>query len=149
MHQNVTVLRILNMGKDYKKLFSGLENPGLPAGLYGSVLARIDNEARRLSLIRLAIFVPLVLISSVAVVTSFQYLVEVSAQSGLSEYLSILFSDSGTVLSYWKEFLLLIAEQAPVLGAALFLGAVLAFAGSLRSAIKNAQTVFTHIQLAI
>lgn len=136
------------MEKGYQKLFQALEDPAVPVGLQGVIFARIDREAHRASLIRLAIFLPLVFVSSAAVVASFQYLARETAQSGFSEYFSILFSDGGTLLSYWKEFLISLAEQAPVFGATLFLGAILALVGSLRATFKNAQTTFTHIQLA-
>lgn len=148
VHQNSISYRIPAMEKDYQKLFQALGNPAIPVGLRDSVLARIDNEVRRASIIRLAVFVPLTLIAGVATVVSFQYLARETAQSGLSEYLSILFSDGGTMLSYWKEFLISLAEAAPVFGMAVFLGAVLSLLGSLKAAIKNVQTTFTHIQLA-
>lgn len=136
------------MEKDYQRLFKTLKNPTVPTELQGLVLARINSEAARLSRIRLAIFVPLVLASSVGVVSSFQYLTQVASQSGFSSYLSIIFSDGSTMLSFWKEFLISLAETAPVFGATIFLGTVLAFMGSLKMAIKNAQTTFTPIQLA-
>lgn len=136
------------MEKDYQKLFRGLGCPSVPVGLYDSVLLRIDGEARRASRLRLAVFVPLVVLSSVATVVSFQYLARETVQSGLSEYLSILFSDEGTILLYWKEFLISLAEQAPVFGMTLFLGTIVALVSSLKATIKNTQTMFTHIQLA-
>lgn len=136
------------MEKDYQKLFDGLVSPSVPARLYDSVLLRIDVEARHASRLKFAVFAPLAFLSSVAVVVSFQYMARETAQSGLSEYLSIIFSDGGTILSYWKEFLVSLVESAPVFGATLFLGAVLALMGSLRVTFKNAQTTFTHIQLA-
>ena len=70
------------MEKDYQKLFQTLGSPSIPAGLYGSVLTQIDREARRASLIRLAVFVPIVFISSAATIASFQYLDRETAQSG-------------------------------------------------------------------
>lgn len=136
------------MDKDYQRLFQTLGSPAMPRGLGDTILARVDNEVRRASLIRLAIFVPLVFVSSVATVVSFQYLMRETVQSGFSEYFSILFSDGGTVLLYWKEFMLALVEQAPVFGATLFLGAVFALMGSLKSMVKNIQTVSHHIQLA-
>lgn len=136
------------MEKDYQRLFKTLKNPTVPTELQGLVLDRINSEIARLSRIRLAIFVPLLLVSSVAVVSSFQYLAQVTTESGFSSYLSIIFSDGSTMLSYWKEFLISLAETAPVFGATIFLGAILAFMGSLKVAIKNAQTTFTPIQLA-
>lgn len=135
------------MEKDYQKLFHATEKPEVPAGLQDFVLARIDSEARRMSRVRLAMFVPLVFISSVAVVASFQYLASETAQSGMSEYVSIIFSDGSTMLSYWREFLFALVEQAPIFGATLFLGAVLALLGSLKSAFRNAQIIFYPNQL--
>lgn len=135
------------MEKDYQKLFKDLRSPAIPAELHSAILARVDREARRASVFRFANFVLLIFISALATVVSFQYLARETAQSGLSEYLSIIFSDGGTLLSYWKEFLLAIAEQAPVFGVTIFLGAVLSLIGSVNSAFKNAQTTFTHIQL--
>lgn len=147
MHQNEVQLRTQSMEKDYKKLFQGLESPALPSGLYQSVLNEISLAERRVSQVRLAVFVPLVLISSFAVFASFQYLAGETAQSGLSEYLSILFSDGGTVLSYWKEFLISLAETAPVFGTALFLGAIWALMVSIKSALKNTQIALRPFQL--
>lgn len=136
------------MEKDYRRLFATLENPAVPAGLQGLILERIDSEMRRLSRIRLAVFVPLVFLSSVAVVSSFQYLAQETAQSGFSTYLSILFSDGSNVLSFWKEFLLSLAEQAPIFGTVLFLGAILALVGSLRATLNSTQTTYRSATLA-
>ena len=145
MHQDGDERRILTVEKDYQKLFRALENPAVPAGLRDSILARIDDEARRVSRLRLAVFVPLVVVSALATVVSFQYLVRETAQSGLSEYLSILFSDGDTMLSYWKEFLISLAEAAPVFGMTVSLGAVLALMGSLKATIKNTQMMLTFV----
>lgn len=133
------------MEKDYQRLFQGLESPRVPAGLYDSVLARIDREARRASRIRLAFFAPLVFVSSVAVIVSFQYLARETAQSGLSGYLSILFSDGGTAFSYWKEFLISLAEQVPVLSVALFLGTVFVLMSLLKATVKNMQMMLAPV----
>lgn len=148
MHQNRNEYRIHNVEKDYQKLFQGLEIPSVPLGLRDSVLARIDREMRYASSLRLALLVPFVFIASAVAVTSFQYLSRETAQSGFSEYLSILFSDGSSILLYWREFLISIAETTPILGMALFLGAVIALAGSLKATFKNIQVLFPSVRLA-
>lgn len=136
------------MEKDYQRLSKTLKKPAVPTGLQDLVLAHIDSEIARLSRIRLAIFVPLMLVSSVGVVLSFQYLAQVASQSGFSSYLSIIFSDGRSVLSFWKELLLSLAEQAPVLETSLFLGALLALVSSFRKAISSTQTMYYSTKLA-
>lgn len=148
MHQNDKQARIQNVEKDYQRLFQSLEIPRVPQGLKDSIFLRINREERRTSIIKLAVFVPLALLSGVAVVASFQYLMNQTAQSGFSEYIAILFSDGGTLLSYWKEFLLSVAERAPIIGTALFLGAILTLMGSIKSVLRNAHTVLHSSQLA-
>lgn len=135
------------MEKDYQKLYQTLRVPTIPQGLRDSVLARIDIEARHASLVGIAMFTPLVFISAFSVIVSFQYLAGEAAQSGLSNYLSIIFSDWSTLISYWKEFLISLAEQVPVFETIIFLGTVLALLGSLKSMLKNIRTRFGFMQL--
>lgn len=136
------------MENDLNKLFQNLGGVTVPAGLDRAVFARIDRETHRAARLRFAVFVPLALLSSVGVVVSFQYLAREIVQSGLSQYLSVIASDGGVVLAYWKEFSLSVAEQAPVFEIAIFLGTIVTLFGSLKAAVKNARTIFTHIQLA-
>lgn len=37
------------------------------------------------------------------------------SQSGFYEYFSLIFSDSGTIFSYWKELILSLAESLPIM----------------------------------
>lgn len=127
------------MEKDYTKLFQTLKPVTVPTGLSRVINARIEREQRRGARVRIAVFAPLALLSGVAVIFSFQYLVQELSRSGISEYFSVLLSDGGVALAYWKEFSLSVVEQLPVLGGALFLGAVLALLSSLKSIIQNTQ----------
>lgn len=136
------------MEKDYQKLFQTLKNPEVPVGLQDAVLARIDTEARRASRIRFAIFAPLLIVSVISVISSFQYLVQETVQSGLTNYFSIILSDGGAVLTYWKEFLTYTADQAPILGLAIFFGTIFALLVSLKATLRNAQVIFPNAQLS-
>lgn len=128
------------MEKDYTKLFQTLRPITVPTGLSRAINAQIEREQRHGAQVRIAVFAPLAFLSGVAVVLSFQYLAQELSRSGISEYFSILLSDSGVALTYWKEFSLSVVEQLPVLGGALFLSAVLMLLSSLKSIIQN-----THI----
>lgn len=131
------------MKNNYQKLFHGLNKIEAPENLGEKILTRISIEERRKAEWRLAFSVPLAIASSIGVVFAFQYAAQEVAQSGFYQYLSIVLSDEGAAVTYWKELSMLLAESAPILGTAALLGAVLVLLGSLRSAVKNAQTVFT------
>ena len=131
------------MDKNYSKLFQTLDPVEVPEGLSASVITKIRKEQQRVARLRLALSAPLAFISGVAVVFTFQYLMQELARSGLGDYFSILFSDGGAVLTYWKEFTLSLVEQIPILSMILFLGATLALLSSVRSLAKNIQTNFS------
>jgi hypothetical protein len=103
-----------------------------PEGLYEKILKRIQFESRRLAKIKFVLFGSSAIISLAGVFFSFQYILQEMSQSGFYNYLSLVFSDTGVVTTYWKEFSLLLAESAPVMGIIFFLGAVLALLGSLK-----------------
>jgi hypothetical protein len=126
--------------KEYSKLFKKLPPALPPKGFLALVLARIVKEEQRVARQRLWFSAPMAFVSGFAVVFTFQYLAQDITQSGIAGYFSMLFSDGGTVLSYWREFSLSLAEQVPILSLTLFLGATLALLGSLSSVIKNMQT---------
>ena len=115
----------------------------VPEGLSSSIIAKIRKEQQRNARLQLAISAPLAFISGVAVVFTFQYLTQELSRSGLGDYFSVLFSDGGAVLTYWREFALSLLEQIPILSMILFLSATLALLGSMRSLVKNIQTNFS------
>jgi hypothetical protein len=132
------------MEKDYSKLFQNLEPVNTPEGLLGAVHLRIEKEQRRMARTRLAVFIPLAIVSCFAVAFSFQYLAQEVSRSGIGEYLSIIFSDTSTLFAYWKEFSLSIIESMPIWGTALFLGSIFVLLGSLKSVIKNTQITLKY-----
>lgn len=141
--QTIATYTYSNMNNNYERLFQNLTKIETPENLGERILVRINLEEKKRALWRLALFAPLALASSVGVFFAFLYATQEVAQSGFLQYLSVAVSDGGTALAYWKELSVLLAESAPILGTVVFLGAILVLLGSLKSAIKNAQTVFT------
>jgi hypothetical protein len=59
------------------------------------------------------------------------------AQSGFNEYFSIIFSDSGSILSYWKELAFSLAESLPAISIILTLSLLFICFLSIKHLIKQ------------
>ena len=125
------------MKDNYKRLFEKINQFEPSEKLQDGILAKIDLEKRRSAGIRLIFFGIVATFLFVAVVPSSQYVAREFYQSGFYQYFSFIFSDSGAVLSSWKEFTLLLAESAPLTEITIFLATILAFLVSVKLAIKN------------
>ncbi len=102
MHHKRRALRILNM--EYAT--------SLPE-LRSRILAGIRRVERRRALTRLFVSTAVVLFSIAGIVWSVRATLVALNQSGFYEYASLMQSDSGAVLSSWKEFVLSVAESIP------------------------------------
>lgn len=121
------------MRKDYKELFTHLEPPEPPAGLFNKIMARIREEKLLLSIKKRLILFSAVILASVGilipVVGAFQ--AEFS-QSGFSQFLSLMFSDLGAVTANWQDFGLALLESLPATSLIAFLATLLVLLWSLK-----------------
>jgi hypothetical protein len=131
------------MRKELEKLFSRLEPPEPPAGLFGRVMSRIGEE-RRLSAARrrFAVFSFVFLAAGAALVPAFRMLQTGLSESGFTEFFSLVFSDSGAVFAYWRSFVFALLESLPAMSAAAFLGALFVFLQSLKFLARDTKVVF-------
>ncbi|HTK04069.1 MAG TPA: hypothetical protein VL500_00635 [Candidatus Eisenbacteria bacterium] len=119
------------MRKDVENLFSKLEPPPAPEGLAGKIMDRIGHEQRRTALVRrIAVFSVGLAASAAAFVPAFLSVRTSLAESGFGQYLSLLFSDGGTVMSAWQDFGFALMESLPAAGIAACLAALLFFTAS-------------------
>lgn len=125
------------MSPTQRNLLSQLEVFTPPGELVLRILARVEVEKRRVARMRLAIFGFLSIGSTVALVPIARYGGEEFARSGFIEYFSLLFSDTATVLPYWKEFALSLAESLPVVEVIIFATVTLVLLSSLSVVAKN------------
>jgi hypothetical protein len=68
--------------------------------------------------------------------------------SGLSEYLSLIISDSGLVISYWQTYMMSIVESLPIIPIAITAVSVLIFVWSISSLVntfKNTRAIFYKV----
>jgi len=76
-------------------------------------------------------------VSAVGLIPAFEMLLNNLAQSGFSEYFSLIFSDGGSMLTYWKELSFSLAESLPVMSIILTLSTLFVCFLSLRYLIKQ------------
>jgi len=121
------------MRKYCEKLFTHLETPEPPAGLFAKIMARIYEEERLLFIKRrLFLSSTTFLISAGALITVVNTFQNEFAQSGLFQFLSLLFSDLELVAANWQDFGLAILESLPVMSMMAFLITIFVLLWSLK-----------------
>jgi hypothetical protein len=85
-------------------------DPALTGVVWSTVIAKNKRNTQ----FKLWAFALVGLTSFVGLVPTFKMLLSDLTQSGFYEYFSLLFSDTGSIFSYWKEFFLSLAESLPV-----------------------------------
>jgi len=131
------------MRKDYEKLFTHLESPEPPAGLFAKIMARIHEEERLLSIKRrLFLSSTTVLISAGALIPVVNAFQTEFAQSGLFQFLSLLLFDLGSVAANWQDFGLAILESLPAMSMMALLITMFVLLWSLKHLAQAIKVVF-------
>lgn len=109
------------MRKDYEKLFTHLEPPEPPAGLFDRIIVAVRHEQELRNTKRLAFgFLALLAISLTAAPFSWALFFGKMAESGVPQFISVMTSDLGTFLSLWPDSVMAVAESLPVTAIAIF-----------------------------
>lgn len=135
------------MRKDYEKLFSHLTPQEPPTGLLAKVMARIHEEERLMSVRRrLILFSTAALTSAGALIPVINTFQGEFAQSGFSQFSSLVFSDFGSVIANWQDFGLTILESLPATSIIALLITTLVFLWSLKHLTQAIKVVFRSPQ---
>lgn len=124
------------MEQELVKAFKKAKYEADPA-LVSNICQNVILRNKRSAILRLWGFSITSLVSFVALIPAWKALLNDLTQSGLYEYLSLAFSNSGSVLSYWKEFTLSIAEALPTMSIMLSLSLVFVFFLSFKYVMKQ------------
>jgi hypothetical protein len=109
------------MRKDYEKLFTHLETPEPPAGLFERIILAIRREQELRNTKKLAFeFLALLLVSLATVPFSWTLVAGQIQDSGMLQFIEVALSDFGAFFASWQDFSLAIAESLPVMGIAIF-----------------------------
>jgi len=101
------------------------------------ILCKIQEKERRLYKVKLGFFTLIGLSSIVIFVPVFNLLIKDFASSGIYEYLSVIFSNTGSVLSNSNEYFLVIAESLPIFSITLMLMTIFLFLISFKYTTKQ------------
>lgn len=109
------------MKQDYEKLFTHLEPPEPPAGLFDRIILAIRREQELRHTKRLAFgFLALLIISLSSAPFSWSLLASQIQDSGVLHFVSAALSDIEVFFAFWQDFGLAIAESLPVAGLTVF-----------------------------
>jgi hypothetical protein len=115
-------------------------------GLYAAIMERIAYAKRRQARIRSGLFAALAIVSGAALVPAFQYTAEQFYASGFYDYVALVFSDRGFVLTYWRQFSLSLVESLPSLALLLLLPIAFALGYSLYRLTQTSRIAFRAVQ---
>ncbi len=114
----------------------------VPKDLYSKVIVRIHNaeqkNVQRYFIISLCSSVA----SVVALVFAGIWLYRDLAYSGFIQAFQLLFSDSGIVFQYWKDFTAMLVEGLPYLSLATSLAAIVLVMISIRSFTRSINIIY-------
>ncbi len=110
------------MRQDYEKLFSQLTPPEPTGDFLNRVMGRIQREEKLMAAKRRIIFFSSGFVGSlIAFIPVFSSTQAEVAKTGFFRVLSLIFSDSGAVMSFFNQYLLSLLETLPVLNIILLL----------------------------
>lgn len=112
-----------------------------PIGLYEKIMKRIHQKERVLVLRRVIIFSTTLIISLVSFFPVVSMLMYDINQSGFLQFSSLMFSDTSSVMTYWRSFMMTLLETLPALSLALFLAVLVTFLQSIKSLTKDVKTI--------
>ncbi len=122
--------------------FKNLKEINPPEYLSGRILAKIELHKKRVARVKFFVFQAAGLLSLAIAAVSFKFALDDFYRSGFYNYISLIFSDGGIVITYWKDFIMLLAESVPLLWFTAFLAAIFALLESIKNIIKNKKVIF-------
>jgi hypothetical protein len=124
------------MEKELKKVFHEAKYEEIP-DLAENIWLNVVMHNKRIARVKSWAFSLLGLISFIGLIPAWKVLASDLTQSGVFEYLSLVFSNGNSILPYWKELGLSIVESLPMMSIVLSLSLIFILFFSLRYATKQ------------
>lgn len=110
-----------------------------PQDLETKILNKIYNERRKNTFIKTSFLGATSIASLFGLINVGVILWQSFVQTGFYEYLSLIFSDSSVLSTYWKEYTLSLIESLPLVGLISLLAIAIVFVWSSAKAVRNVQ----------
>ncbi len=98
---------------------------------------KIVSHEKQTTRIKLWFFSSFIVISLIVLVPAYKTLSSELSQSGFYDYISLAFSNGGSIIPYWKDFLLLLVESLPGVGIILVFSVVFVFFISVKYTVRQ------------
>ncbi|MFA7685509.1 MAG: hypothetical protein WCX95_01775 [Candidatus Gracilibacteria bacterium] len=134
------------MQKNYKNLFVNIPEINPPSFLQGKILDRIAGAKMRRVRVILTAFSLIIVVGIASIVPALQYVSQSFSKSGFYSYFSLIFSDGGSIVAYWQEFLLSLADTLPVMGIIVLFSIIFMVLLALRFVAKNSKYIHLPIK---
>jgi len=103
----------MNVEKNLHKLFQEAEYCP-ESRLSENIFNTIEHKSTQITKLKRFGYLSLSVLSLSGSVLSIKSLIEQSSKLGFYDYLSLAFSDSGVIATYWKEYVLSLADSLPI-----------------------------------
>lgn len=113
----------------------------LPNNLEEVLIFRMRQFARRRVVRQAFLFIGLNLTSVVCLVLAGYYLIQAFTSSGFDYYLSLFYTDSLTIIIYWRQFFLALAESLPSITLLLLLLSVIVWVWSIGKTLSKTRFI--------
>jgi hypothetical protein len=130
------------MEEKYKKLIGSINLIEPPKELRARIINRIDMEQKRLFRIKAWVFGSTSIASFSLSLWAVVYLIKSASASGFWQYFSLIFSENGSVLSYWRELSFSLAESLPITSFIMFFAAIGFFIWSFTNMLRKSNGKF-------
>lgn len=129
--------------KDYEKIFSGIEQPKPSAELLGRILLRIEFEKELMAIRRNFFWLSVFSAASFSVIVfSWINFQNVAYESGLFQIVSLIFTDFGTIISNYQDFIISVVEAMPILAIVGLMAGVLIFFELSLALVRNVKFMY-------
>ncbi len=130
------------MRKNHQNLFTYLKPAEPPAHLLDGIMKRIEREQGSLKIkIRFVFSLFAAVLMAGIFVPVWNNLQSEAAQSGFTQFISLLFSDLNSVLSSWQDYAMSLLESIPFVSLTVFLGIVFVLLFALRYFVHDLRFV--------
>lgn len=129
------------MNEEFKRILNIVEEIEVPDDLVQGILNRVDGKIRQQSRVKALSFSLISTTSLIISIPIIKAVITSFTQSGIYNYLSLIFSDSDIVITYWKEILMTIAESIPAISVIALLSIATIFIWSTVSATREVKLI--------
>ncbi|WP_420266682.1 hypothetical protein [Candidatus Magnetominusculus dajiuhuensis] len=104
--------------------------------LKSSIINRIKKEEIKRAIYRVVLDSAISLISVSIAIIYIVNIIKDAYQSGLFDYISLLFSDGASIISFWQSYVMSVVETLPIIPIAIVVASILVFVWSVSSVLK-------------